>query len=227
MSDNIGNKSYKVYCHVFPDGKRYIGMTCKDVKARWNGGIGYDNQKSMFYAINKYGWDNVRHYILYDNLTKNEAAVYEAALIYNWGTYKRSKGYNSVVPNIVEAKEMNMPLFRDIKKIKIEDIRHEDLDIRRIETYEKSKLKKQRKNIKKVRCIETGDIFNNASSVDIYKYDDIDGYSKYDTSYSYANSCIRYAIKNKSSHGRYLIYSEEDITYFYIPAHWEYVEQLL
>ena len=31
-------RRYKVYKHTVPDGRVYIGMTCKTVKARWDSG---------------------------------------------------------------------------------------------------------------------------------------------------------------------------------------------
>lgn len=31
-------RRYRVYKHTVPDGRAYIGMTCKTVKARWDSG---------------------------------------------------------------------------------------------------------------------------------------------------------------------------------------------
>ena len=61
-------RKYKVYKHTFPNGKIYIGITSKkNVKRRWgNGGSGYKDQTYMRNAINKYGWENVKHEILYE-----------------------------------------------------------------------------------------------------------------------------------------------------------------
>lgn len=51
-------KEWCVYCHTFPNGKRYIGITC-DAESRWRDGNGYKKQKKIWRAINKYGWENV------------------------------------------------------------------------------------------------------------------------------------------------------------------------
>ena len=72
---------YCVYKHTAPNGKVYIGITSQDVLARWNHGNGYKNNKHFFSAIVKYGWDNIRHEILYDDLTKEDACKKEIGLI--------------------------------------------------------------------------------------------------------------------------------------------------
>ena len=68
-------KSYYIYKHTFPNNKVYIGITSKKPEYRW-GKEGkeywYSNRK-MFYAIKKYGWNNIIHDILFNNLTKEEA----------------------------------------------------------------------------------------------------------------------------------------------------------
>ena len=72
--------SYTVYVHTFPNGKRYVGITCQDVKRRWRDGKGYEGQV-VYDAIIKYGWDNVKHEILFEGLTKEQAEEEEKALI--------------------------------------------------------------------------------------------------------------------------------------------------
>lgn len=52
--------SYTVYMHTFPNGKRYVGITCQDVSRRWRDGKGYDEQ-AVHGAILKYGWNNIQH----------------------------------------------------------------------------------------------------------------------------------------------------------------------
>ena len=70
-----------IYKHTFPNGAVYIGKTDMNPEDRWLNGWGYKNCPLMFNAIIKYGWDNVKHEILYDNLTKEEAAEIEIAQI--------------------------------------------------------------------------------------------------------------------------------------------------
>ena len=53
--------NYTVYKHTSPNGKVYIGITCKPTKARWKNGKGYKNNDYFYNAILKYGWENFSH----------------------------------------------------------------------------------------------------------------------------------------------------------------------
>lgn len=90
---NAGN-SYCVYKHTTPNGKVYIGITSKNPLIRWNGGYGYINQPYFWNAIVKYGWQNIRHEILYTELTLNEAYEHERRLIAEYESTDTAKGYN-------------------------------------------------------------------------------------------------------------------------------------
>lgn len=86
-------REYCVYKHTAPNGKVYIGLTCKKPNARWANGYGYKNQ--MFYnAIQKYGWNNIKHEILFEKLTKSEAEQKEIELIAYYDSTNPNKGYN-------------------------------------------------------------------------------------------------------------------------------------
>lgn len=85
---------YCVYEHIFPNGKRYIGITSQDVSKRWQNGHGYDTQHLMRKAINKYGWENIQHNILEDNLTKEEAQFKEIYYITRFQANDSKYGYN-------------------------------------------------------------------------------------------------------------------------------------
>lgn len=95
-------KKYKVYYHKVPSDisgykhdKYYIGITCKKyVSDRWGkNGNGYKTQ--IFYrAIQKYGWNNMEHKILFDNLSESEAKILEEDLISILKTSNPQYGYN-------------------------------------------------------------------------------------------------------------------------------------
>ena len=42
---------YKVYMHICPNGKKYIGITQQDVLKRWNYGNGYKGCVLFYKAI--------------------------------------------------------------------------------------------------------------------------------------------------------------------------------
>lgn len=92
MKEN--EKNYTVYMHVFPHGKKYVGITCRRVKSRWKGGYGYVHNRHMMSAINKYGWENVEHKILFEHLTKEQAERIEIDLIAKYDLTNRENGYN-------------------------------------------------------------------------------------------------------------------------------------
>lgn len=86
--------SYTVYKHTCPNGKVYIGITMQEPKARWSYGYGYKTQQLFFRAIQKYGWNNIKHEILYEGLTKEQAEKKEIELIAEHKSNHSEYGYN-------------------------------------------------------------------------------------------------------------------------------------
>lgn len=86
-------EKYYVYKHIFPNKKIYIGITYQQPEKRWNYGHGYDNTV-VGNAIKKYGWKNVKHEILFENLTKEEAEQKEIELIALYKSNQGEYGYN-------------------------------------------------------------------------------------------------------------------------------------
>jgi hypothetical protein len=75
-------KLYYIYKHTFPNNKVYIGKTCCNPKYRWGkDGNRYWHNKEMYEDIQKFGWDNIKHEILYDGLTREEASQLEFDLV--------------------------------------------------------------------------------------------------------------------------------------------------
>lgn len=86
--------NYTVYKHTFPNGKVYIGITKQAPSKRWRNGTGYLGQKVLYNAILKYGWDNVKHEILYADLSKEEAEQKEIEMISFHKSNQHDYGYN-------------------------------------------------------------------------------------------------------------------------------------
>lgn len=90
MMDN-----FTVYIHHTPNNKVYVGITQKKVFARWGkDGSGYSNQQLFWRAIQKYGWDNIEHEIVAENLSKEEACQMEIDLIAKYKSNNPDYGYN-------------------------------------------------------------------------------------------------------------------------------------
>lgn len=87
--------SYIVYKHTNPhNGKVYIGITGQEPWRRWDCGRGYIGNKYFYRAIQKYGWENFLHEILYSGLTLEEANQIERSLIEKYDSTNPRKGYN-------------------------------------------------------------------------------------------------------------------------------------
>lgn len=84
-NDNI----YRVYRYTTPDGRVYIGQTCSSLEVRADkNGKGYKPCTKFWYAIQYFGWENIKSEILADGLTKENANLIEQSLI----AYYKNKG---------------------------------------------------------------------------------------------------------------------------------------
>lgn len=86
-------KKQRVYMHEFPNGYVYIGTTSQALKDRWKNGSGY-NGTSVGDAIQEYGWENVKHYILFEGADKDTARIVESFMIRKTKAYAPEHGYN-------------------------------------------------------------------------------------------------------------------------------------
>lgn len=86
--------NYTVYMHICPNNKKYIGITQRTPENRWNKGLGYYSNKHFYSAIKKYGWENIKHKILFSNLTKEKAEQKEIELIAYYKSNNDKYGYN-------------------------------------------------------------------------------------------------------------------------------------
>ena len=72
--------NYSVYQHVTPDGMYYFGQT-QNVERRWrNNGAEYKGTALQPY-IEKFGWENIKHIVLFRDQTKEDALFIENFLI--------------------------------------------------------------------------------------------------------------------------------------------------
>lgn len=87
-------ENYTVYKHIFPNNKIYIGITKQKLERRWSKGKGYKLCPLMNKAIEKYGWNNIKHEILFTGLSKEQAEQKEIQLIKEYKCNNRKYGYN-------------------------------------------------------------------------------------------------------------------------------------
>ena len=88
---------YTVYQHKNKiNGKIYIGITSRKPEERWGSdGRNYKTSPHFYSAIQKYGWDNFEHNILFTNLSKAQACEKEQELIKYYNSMDREFGVNS------------------------------------------------------------------------------------------------------------------------------------
>lgn len=180
--------NYTVYKHTSPSGKIYVGITSRNPIKRWNGGTGYINNEYFTRAINKYGWNNIQHEILFTGLSKEEAETKEIELIALYRSDERDYGYNiQHGGNAIgkHAEETKMKIGKANKgKLPWNTGKHRDEETRKKlsdyhtgthlsqETKQKISLahkgRKQDAEVvrkraescrKKVKCVETGEVF--------------------------------------------------------------------
>ena len=89
------NKKFIVYIHISPSNKKYVGITSRSPNQRWNNGKGYKNNEHFYNSIQKYGWNNFKHIIVAENLSKEEACELEIKLIKKFNTQDYHFGYNN------------------------------------------------------------------------------------------------------------------------------------
>lgn len=95
---------YKVYKHTTPSGKVYIGITGTSVQRRWDNGRGYRHNPHFWNAIQKYGWESIRHEVLEDGLTLEEACERERELIAKYRSFETAFGYNQDLGGIASGR---------------------------------------------------------------------------------------------------------------------------
>ena len=142
-------KKYIVYCHIFPNGKRYVGITSQKPSERWRNGRGYKGSSAVYNAIKKYGWHNIEHRILYEGLSKKEAEKMEIKLIKEWDTLSPN-GYNLCEGgNLVTGHKVSDETKKHLRKINLG------------KKYSNEVKKKQTiSHSEKIICLDTGKIYN-------------------------------------------------------------------
>ena len=100
----MNNNNFVLYLHIAPNGKKYFGITCQRPKKRWSNGHGYKGQ-DFYEAIEEFGWQNIEHYILADDLTRLEARMFEVMTIAIYNTRNPLYGYNDSPGGGIQSEE--------------------------------------------------------------------------------------------------------------------------
>lgn len=152
------DEKYTIYRHITPENKSYIGVTKLKVNDRFQNGNGYKNCSRFKKAIDKYGWENIKHEILYISNDKEEALLKEIEFISLFKSNDENYGYNiergGSKKNLVGKYNSfygNHHTFEQKQKWSLE--RKGKL------AWNRNKYGKINKTNKRVKCVETGKIF--------------------------------------------------------------------
>lgn len=149
------DNNFILYLHIAPSGKKYFGITGQKTYQRWRGGHGYKNNNHFWRAIQKYGWNNIRHIILADDLTKDDACLFEQILIALYDTTNHNNGYNNSLggEHGIHSEESKQKISESKKGMIFSEEHKQKL----------SESQKRAKNhlSKTVICITTGKVFYN------------------------------------------------------------------
>lgn len=174
-------ENYKVYIHIFPNNKKYVGITKQEPKHRWRNGKKYENNIYMKNAIQKYGWENIEHKILFSNLTKEGAESKEIELIKHYKSNNKKYGYNILSGGNVSngmTKEMIEKMSKDRKgkhyseKTEFKKGHKPWTTGKKMDDGFKKKLSESHLgqiawNRKKVKCLENNKIYNSIKEASI------------------------------------------------------------
>lgn len=155
---------YIVYKHTFPNNKVYIGITsCIKPNGRWRNGKGYETQY-VYRAIKKYGWNNIKHEILYDNLFKEQAEEKEILLIKLYKSNDRKYGYNiengGHINKVSKETKLKLKGNKFAKGHKLDEEQRKRMTELSRTPEARKKLSKAKS--KKIICIETGVVYENS-----------------------------------------------------------------
>ena len=157
----MNNEStYCIYKHTNKiNNKIYIGQTCQKPETRWRNGEGYKTNSYFYAAIQKYGWDNFDHEILAKELNLDLANLLEVYYIKIYNSNDPNYGYNSQSGgnNYKMSEEHKNKISEALKGI---DHHGEKNSMYGKHHSEETKNKiRNTKNCLKVKCVETGDVF--------------------------------------------------------------------
>lgn len=117
---------WTVYMHKSPSGKAYIGLTGRKPQHRWGeDGRNYRTQP-FYYAIRKYGWDNIEHIILSTTESLEEARELEKRYIAEYDATNPDCGYNFCTGGEVNDARRGKPPSEEARKKQSEAMKGEN-----------------------------------------------------------------------------------------------------
>lgn len=105
-------KPYYIYIHTCPNYWTYVGMS-QNPKQRWNRGAGYKDNEDFYQAIQRFGWENIKHEIVAETHYKWIAQKIERTLITHFKKKNRCFNANNIESKLLEDSKVK----RQTKKV--------------------------------------------------------------------------------------------------------------
>lgn len=165
----LNRDKYIVYMHINKyNNKKYVGFTCQNPpQKRWKSGYGYCHNSYFTHDIKEYGWKSFIHYVLFVNISYENACVIEQYLVKELQLQNVKYGYN-----IASGGNVNPMLGKHHTKKSREKMSYKLCDryatnpeshpwFGRHHTEEsKQKMRKHSPNCQKIICVETQIIYS-------------------------------------------------------------------
>lgn len=162
------DKNWCVYKHTLRlDGRVYIGQT-NNIKARWKPSA-YKNCINFYAAIQKYGWENFDHEILYNNLTLDEANELEEKTIIEYDSINKGFNLSSGGLNHFVSPQTKLKMSETRKGVAKTEA-HKRAISAALKQYERTAEHNRNNQLaqhrKEVMCIETGIVYESLSEAE-------------------------------------------------------------
>lgn len=116
INENIHYKeknTYYIYIHTCPNYWTYVGVS-KNPKQRWNNGEGYKGNKYFYEAIQRFGWENIKHEIVAETNYRWIAEKIERTIITHFQEKKLSFNETNIERILLTNKKQEEKFTRKV-----------------------------------------------------------------------------------------------------------------
>ena len=146
------DKLFVVYRHICPNGKMYIGV-CQNPSRRWRP-ILYKGCRRFSLAIDEFGWENIKHEIIANDLNEDQAYTLERQLIRECKSDNEQYGYNISAggKNNTQTEESRILISQSLKAHYSDENARQKLSQARLGHYVSVETKRKLSNAANARC---------------------------------------------------------------------------
>lgn len=165
-------KGYWVYAHITPEKDVYIGMSKRQPYQRWKASLYKETALQQY--IERFGWENIEHRVLIDDLTKSQAEKIEDWFITQIAqegfciNRQRSGGYCRDNPKEYKKDWHKANREERLEQMKVYRESHRDDAKAYREAHKEERLEYQKVYNKQRRSTPEGKIYNRVNNYNQY-----------------------------------------------------------